>query len=548
MAQDSSSHCMPKPSSPQSITSKTSLELPNRKRIHCSAALAKALVLLAVLLPLAPAKALEELLIKVPLSNTTLKVRLDELKSPQLLRHGTSDLAKLDRVSGGALGHLIRALLLQPVPLSIKQLAHTSEGSPLLEQAIFMMSWLGAVEGQSIDLNARTLTEALAHASSRKNATWLSLIQSIPGQRVILSFGRVRQITSRMTRQHKQADALIETALSTTGSSPSRIATNTGRAVVIHVVTVKVPHRSAPLKVTLVEPASGSKGRLVLVSHGLWDTPTYFQGWATLLASKGYTVALPRHPGSDIRQQHHVLAGQAPPPGPEELALRPKDLSAVVDAAASHVLGLSKPVATDRVVVLGHSWGGTTALQLAGVRPGDKKLLQHCSKVNEPARNLSWILQCSWLKGIQNSMISDPRVIAVGAVSPPVSLVFPRGSIAKLSGRVLLVSGSRDWVVPPDPEAISPMRRGRRPGNQLVLVKGGDHFNLRPGSNAQGGLLGPLLLAWTDAAFAAGPAVRPRIGASPLLKPQSWGTTDYPIVDVTRLLTHSIAPVELHRH
>ncbi|MEI8252112.1 MAG: alpha/beta fold hydrolase, partial [Synechococcus sp. ELA057] len=371
--------------------------------------------------------------------------------------------------------------------------------------------------------------------------------RAIPGQRVTLSLGRVHQITRRMLSQHQQADALLAAALKIPSGATTPIPTPEPRAVVTRVVSLKVAHRSVPLAVTLVEPANRSNGRLVLVSHGLWDTPTYFRGWATLLASRGYTVLLPRHPGSDTRHQFLVLAGKAVPPRPEELALRPRDLLAVLNAAASDLLPLAHPVASDRVVVFGHSWGATTALQFAGVKPGDKKLLKLCSKLNEPARNLSWILQCSWLKAIHNSMVSDPRVIAVAAVSPPVSLVFPRGSIANLTGRVLLVSGNRDWVVPPDPEAIAPMRRARLSGNQLVLVKGGDHFNLRPGDNADGGLLGPLLLAWTNAAFAAGPAVRPRPGASPLLKPQSWGTANDPIRDVTTLLVPSTSPVSQRR-
>jgi hypothetical protein len=46
-------------------------------------------------------------------------------------------------------------------------------------------------------------------------------------------------------------------------------------------------------------------------------------------------------------------------------------------------------------------------------------------------------------------------------------------------------------------------------------------------------VLGPLLFAWTEAAFAAGPAVRPAPGASPLLPAQGWGNGDLPMADVT---------------
>ncbi|MFN9055691.1 MAG: esterase, partial [Cyanobacteriota bacterium] len=155
----------------------------------------------------------------------------------------------------------------------------------------------------------------------------------------------------------------------------------------------------------------------------------------------------------------------------------------------------------------------------------------------DPNRNLSWTLQCSWLHAVNKAAISDRRVIAVGAVSPPASLLFPKGSGADLSARVLLVSGSRDWVVPPDPEAIDPMRTEHRRGNQLVLVNGGDHFNLRPEGRADGGVLGPLLLTWTDAAFAAGEAARPRPGAQPLLVGGAWGNAEMPMVDANRVET-----------
>jgi len=302
------------------------------------------------------------------------------------------------------------------------------------------------------------------------------------------------------------------------------------------IVTLKVPHRDDPLEVTLLEPVSGSNGRLVLISHGLWESPESLQGWGTLLASNGYTVAQPRHPGSDSRQQEAVLAGESPPPVPEELARRPKDLIALLDAIAVGRLRFSHPVDTGRVVVLGHSWGGTTALQLAGLQPSKQTLLQRCSDLADPDRNLSWTLQCSWLRGVSKAGLADPRVVAVGAVSPPVSLLFAKGFTSGLGGRVLLVSGSRDWVVPPDPEAIAPMRWGRTLGNQLVLVQGGDHFNLRPEGAADGGVLGPLLLSWTNAAFAAGPAVHPAPGAPPLLRDQGWGNAQWPMVDVTSRL------------
>jgi hypothetical protein len=115
-------------------------------------------------------------------------------------------------------------------------------------------------------------------------------------------------------------------------------------------------------------------------------------------------------------------------------------------------------------------------------------------------------------------------------------LLFDVGSANTMNGRVLLVSGSRDWVVPAGPEAIGPMAEEARNsggGHRLVLVNGGDHFNLRSTAAEGGGPLRGLLLAWTDAAFAAGAAAAPGAGAPSLLPPDGWGDSTHALVDVT---------------
>ena len=552
------------------------------------------LVLGASLLASGAARALEEVVVQVPLLETPFTLKLSELQDPRTLLRGNSDLAELDRASGGAIGQRLIDLLNQPVPLTLVQVANGSVGSPLLEQAILVLSSLGTVEGRSPDLSGQVLREALLQASANGQPTLLALMRAIPGERVRLDLGRAGRLLARMASQRSQADALLArvqpaappaalsvapstSSSSTTTTTPSfstsssAVSSSAAPMAPLGVQrltqTLPVAHRAEPLELVVLRPAGAGNGRLVLISHGLWDGPANFEGWARLLAGRGYTVVLPRHPGSDNRQQQAVLNGEAPPPGPEELARRPRDLSAVINAVADGTVpagtvsdgtapgttaspGSPSPgspasagslpsaggavLDTRRVVVLGHSWGATTALQLAGLRPTDAALRARCGDVQDPERNLSWTLQCSWLQGVEQAGYQDPRVVAVAAVSPPVSLLFPAGSGGSMSARVLLVSGSRDWVVPPDPEAIAPMARGAVPvGHRLVLAQGGDHFNLRPGAAEDGGVLGALLLTWTDAAFAAGEAARPAPGAPSLLPASGWGSAGLPLVDVT---------------
>ena len=480
----------------------------------------------------APASAIEEVVVELPLLENTLKVNLSELSDPAALMQGNSDLAELDRASNGELGRKLLKLFNQPVPVSFRQLAESSVGSPLLEQTLLLVSSFGTVEGRSPDLSGETLKAALEKASAASpdgQPTLLQLMQAIPGERVRLNLSQAQIVLARMLRQRRRAERLMAAA----DPAPAAPASPDGSAVQVSRASLVVAHRSEPLELVVIQPSTGANGRLVVISHGLWDSPASFEGWGRQLASRGYTVVMPLHPGSDKQQQHEVLTGKAPPPSPSELGLRARDVSAINDSVAQGSLTGVSGVDASRVVVIGHSWGGTTALQLAGLRPDVTSLQARCNNLDDPERNLSWTLQCSWTSAVDQAAIDDPRVIAVAAVSPPVSLLFPRGSSKQITGRVLLVSGTHDWVVHPDPEAVEPFQLAAPMGNQLVLVQGGDHFNLRPGDSPDGGVLAPLLVQWTETAFQAGEVVKPASGAPPLLAPGAWGSSSKPMADVT---------------
>ncbi|MFY9249690.1 MAG: alpha/beta fold hydrolase [Vulcanococcus sp.] len=482
----------------------------------------------------APAGAIEEVLIELPLLSSSFSVKVSELKSPRALMAGRSDLAELDRASDGAVSQLLMQVLQRPIPISMIRLADGSVGSPLLEQAFLVVSSLGTIEGRDPDLTGQTFRQALDRARANANGgepTLVELIEALPGQRVRFNLGQVKAILGRMLAQRFQANSFF--AQTPPDLLPTAPAPSSSPAVRQRQVRLAVPHRTRPLEVVLVEPSQGGNGRLVLISHGLWDSPKNFASWGALLASRGYTVALPRHPGSDNKEQALMLKGAVPPPKPIELALRFRDLSAVTDAvAAGQLIGVTG-VNANAVVVIGHSWGATTALQQAGLVPQATTLKKRCPQTSDPQRNLSWTLQCSWLDGVDQAALRDPRVVAAVAVSPPMSLLFSVPQLRNASARLLVVSGTHDWVVPPDPEAITPMRQAVPFGHQLVLAKGGDHFNLRPGQQANGGVLGPLLLAWVEAAYQAGPALSPSAGAPPLLGTGPWGHPLIPLKDVS---------------
>jgi len=490
------------------------------------------LLAMAVLAGGAPARALERLVVQLPLLRTSFSIRVDDLARQSGVLSGSSDLAQLDQASGGELSSNIRRLLATPLPIQTRDVLNHAIGTPLFSQLLLLASALIQVEGLPPDSDGGLLAAALRALPPDQPLTILSLLQALPGQVASIDLEQALLVISRLQQQQRRGLALVD-QLPAVSINP---ALSTGPWLPISSRSLQLPvrHRAAPLLFELVAPEQAANGRLVLISHGLWDGPVSFEGWADRLAGRGYTVLLPHHPGSDRQQQQAMLSGQAAPPSPDELRLRPLDITALIDAVAAGAIPGLQGVRTERVVVLGHSWGATTALQLAGARPGSLQLRQRCDDLHDPDRNLSWVLQCSFLSAAAGADLADRRVIGVAAVSPPLHLIFDTGAAATMQARALLVSGSHDWVVPSGPEAIERFIQPARQGHQLVLVRGGDHFNLRAPRGAVAAPLTALMLAWTEAVFQADAAARPAPGAAPLLAPLGWGHTSLPLVEASR--------------
>ena len=491
-----------------------------------------ACLLTGLSLTAAPARALETVKLQLPLLQTDFTVKVSELASPQQLFSGNSDLAQLDQATGGRIGRHLSQLMTTPLPLPVRSLVNNAVGTPLFDQVMLLASALVEVQDLPPDRDGTRLASALDQIPAGQPITLLALLQAMPGQTASIDLERALYGIQRLQRQQRAGLQVVD-ELPPVSSDPSLSGPGSLKTLSSS-VSIPVRHRTEPLQLQLITPPQGGNGRLVMISHGLWDSPASFEGWAEALASRGYAVILPYHPGSDKQQQQAMLSGQAPPPPPDELRKRPLDVSAAIDAVAAGGIPAMQGVRSDRVVVIGHSWGATTALQLGGARPSADRLRQRCTDLRDPERNLSWVLQCSFLKAADRASLADPRVIAVAAVSPPISLVFDRGAAAGMQARGLLVSGSNDWVVPSGPEALDRFPALRNAGHQLVLVKSGDHFNLRaPREQGASAPLSPLLVSWTNAAFQAGDRVRPAAGAVPLIPPAGWGNASLPLVEAS---------------
>ena len=306
-----------------------------------------------LLLGAEPAVALEELELRLPLIGANLVVQLDELSSAGDLLAGRSDLAELDRASDGVIGPKVLQLFNHPIqlPPGAAKGLQGSVGSPLLREALLATTALVRVDGLPTDLSGEKLSLALSLSEREGSVTLLSLLRAMPGKRASIDLERALFSLDRLQRQQAPAQSLL-------AKQPAVEADPDLNLPGLYTVRrrelqLPVSHRQHPLRSVALLPQGEHPIGLVFISHGLWDAPLNFEGWGHHLASHGYAVLLPEHPGSDQAQQAAMLSGAIPPPEPEELGLRPLDVRALLAAVDADRFALG-PIPSKQVVVLGH--------------------------------------------------------------------------------------------------------------------------------------------------------------------------------------------------
>lgn len=180
-----------------------------------------------------------------------------------------------------------------------------------------------------------------------------------------------------------------------------------------------------PFAISVARDAAILDGRapLVVISHGSGGAPATHRELARYLASHGYVVAVPEHPGN--HRGDNSLADTA-----ELLARRPRDVLAVADWC-QHALDLEH-----RFAIIGHSMGAYTGLAAA----------------------------------------HDPRVAALVLLAP--ATPWLRGALAHVRVPILMRAGDADAIAPagymcqivldgvPDPSIVD-----------YELVAGANHYS-----------------------------------------------------------------------
>jgi predicted dienelactone hydrolase len=234
--------------------------------------------------------------------------------------------------------------------------------------------------------------------------------------------------------------------------------------------------RGRRFPVDLYLPQLGnSLAPVIVISHGLGSDRLTFKYLATHLASYGFAVAVPEHPGSSAQQLQALINGLANEvTAPAELIDRPLDIKFLLDELKR---SFGKQLNLQQVGVIGQSFGGYTALALVGAKLNFEQLQKDCGPSND-SLNLSLLLQCRALAlPTIPSELQDQRVKGAIAINPIGSSIFGQSQFSQIKVPLMLVSGSNDTVAPALPEQIQPFTWLTTLNKYLVLLKDGTHFS-----------------------------------------------------------------------
>ena len=239
--------------------------------------------------------------------------------------------------------------------------------------------------------------------------------------------------------------------------------------------------RNRRFYVMVYRPATWPAGKVpvIIFSHGLASRPEDFAARAEHLASYGFLVALPQHPGSDFGQAQALLNGFSRDVFLiSEFIDRPKDISFVLDELQRRNLSEFKgQLDVESVGVAGHSFGGYAAMAVAGV-PIDFKNLEADCKQEWSFLNTSMLLQCRALDlPRQTYRFTDPRVKAIAVGNPVNKSIFGVNGLQQLKLPIILGAGSYDPATPFIFEQVPSFVTIGSPERYLALAEGQAHVD-----------------------------------------------------------------------
>jgi predicted dienelactone hydrolase len=391
-------------------------------------------------------------------------------------------------------------------PVALSQFFYTPPGELLLNRVSRLIQ-TGSGQGSFYALRSALVLAA----SDPQGLTPLTILRQYPNPNVVVNVEEIVGLVEAANRFLKQGDAVARQIQALSKAPPlssAQVSTleqfkQPGSlkwekiAITLQDATVKRFQYTAQTRQFVADvylPITDSPQPLVIISHGLNSDRESYAYLAQHLASYGFAVAVPEHPGSSRQQLQSLLDGRGREvAAPLEFLDRPLDIQFLLDSLQSLAetdTRFQGKINFDAVGIIGQSFGGYTSLAVAGAPLSFSTLRQNCGRQLSTTLNISLALQCQALRlPPAQYQLTDARIKAAIAINPITSGVFGADSLAQIKGPIMIVAGGRDVVAPALPEQIQPFTQLKALQRYLVLIENSNHFStIAPSPQAAEGL------------------------------------------------------------
>jgi predicted dienelactone hydrolase len=226
---------------------------------------------------------------------------------------------------------------------------------------------------------------------------------------------------------------------------------------------------------------------LVMIAPGYEADKGFLAYVAKHLASHGFTVVSLEHPS--VTSEGKINLDRLIPAS--EFVDRPKDVSFVLDELAklNESSELQGKFNTDRVMIIGHSLGGYTALALAGGELRLDELRQFCEGSNVLERVPADWLQCNATKlpNTKTVRVQDKRIQQAIALNPAIGKIFGKAGLSKVDTPTVVLSSSEDSLAPALSQQFQPFMQLSKQKYLLTAI-GSTHLSVSDPNNFSGAL------------------------------------------------------------
>ncbi|MEM9511012.1 MAG: alpha/beta fold hydrolase [Cyanobacteria bacterium P01_E01_bin.35] len=218
---------------------------------------------------------------------------------------------------------------------------------------------------------------------------------------------------------------------------------------------------------------------VIVISNGLGAKRDRFEELAHHLASHGFAVVAPDHPGSDRQRQKDFLRGLYKENfDATDFIDRPLDISYILDRLEKlNVTRFNSQLDLEQVGIFGYSIGGTTALSLAGAEFDFAQLEQDCA---QPLNllNISMLYQCRALElPREQRSLKDERIKGAFMFVPFGKSMFKQQQLANITIPIVFQVVDQDFLTSLLEEQI-PLFNALRKKSYLVICENVSHSNV----------------------------------------------------------------------